>query len=200
MPAVTRHSQPSVPGRLLRPVVLVGIMGAGKTSVGQVLAGLLGVPFVDSDHEIEAAAGLDIPEIFARYGESAFRAGEARVIARLLSGGPLVLATGGGAFIEPGTRALIGARAVSVWLRAPADLVWQRVRGRPGRPLLAVPDPRARLEALIAERYPVYAEADVTVDSRADELHEAAARRIIAALAARDAPLPPGERLFGEPQ
>jgi shikimate kinase len=111
-----------------------------------------------------------------------------------------VLATGGGAFIQPATRALVREAAVSLWLRAELDVVWDRVKGKTGRPLLANPDPRGTLERLIASRYPVYALADVTVDSLASERHEAAAERIVEALRARDAGLPPGERLFGEPE
>jgi shikimate kinase len=188
---------PKLP-RLARPLALVGIMGAGKTSVGQVLARILDVPFVDSDHEIEAAAGLSVQEIFAGFGEPEFRAGERRVIARLLSGEPLVLATGGGAFIEPETRALIRARAVTVWLRAPLDVLWDRVRGKGGRPLLAGPDPKGTLEALIARRYPVYAEAAVTMDALPGERYQAAARRLVSILIERDRGLAPSERVFGE--
>ena len=127
-----------------RPIVLVGLMGAGKTSVGKRLAALLGVPFADSDAEIVEAAGMSIPEIFASLGEPAFRDGERRVIARLLAERPGVLATGGGAFIEARTRAEIAARATSVWLRADLDLLWDRVRDRPGRPLLQTADPQRR--------------------------------------------------------
>lgn len=174
------------PPRLARPLVLVGLMGAGKTSVGKRLAGLLQVPFVDSDSEIETAAGMSIPEIFARLGEPAFRDGERRVIARLLAEAPRVVATGGGAFIQPETRAVIAAGGTSVWLRAGLDVLWERVRDRPGRPLLATADPRATLAALHASRGPVYALADVTVDSHRGASHEATARRILAALRAYD--------------
>ncbi|WP_297970017.1 shikimate kinase, partial [uncultured Amaricoccus sp.] len=142
----------AAPAHLNRTLVLVGLMGAGKTSVGKRLAALLGVPFTDSDAEIVAAAGMSIPEIFASLGEPAFRDGERRVIARLLSDSPRVLATGGGAFIEPRTRAEIRAQATSVWLRADLDLLWDRVRDRPGRPLLAAPDPRAVLADLDRRR------------------------------------------------
>lgn len=176
--------------RLRRPLVLVGLMGAGKTSVGKRLAALLGARFVDSDAEIEVAAHMPITEIFARLGEEAFRDGERRVVARLLSEPPLVLATGGGAFIEPRTRAEIAARATSVWLRADLALLWDRVRDRPGRPLLATADPRATLADLHARRTPIYAEADVVVDSRRGASHEAMARRIIAAVQERDAERP----------
>ena len=173
--------------RLSRTLVLVGLMGAGKTSVGRRLAALLGVPFVDSDTEIAAAAGMSIPEIFASLGEPAFRDGERRVIARLLSGPPGVLATGGGAFIQPRTRGEIAARATSVWLRADVALLWDRVRDRPGRPLLDTRDPRAVLADLDRRRAPIYALADVTVDSRRGASHETMARRIVAAVRAHDA-------------
>ena len=176
----------AAPLRLRRPLVLVGLMGAGKTSVGKRLASLLGVGFTDSDHEIVEAAGMSIPEIFATLGEPAFRDGERRVIARLLAERPGVLATGGGAFIEPRTRAEIKAHATSVWLKADLDLLWDRVRDRPGRPLLRTPNPRATLSDLLDRRYPVYAEADVTVDSRRGASHEAMARTIIAAVQAHD--------------
>jgi shikimate kinase len=176
--------------RLGRTLVLVGLMGAGKTSVGKRIANLLQVPFVDSDIEIELAAGMPIPEIFARLGEPAFRDGERRVIARLLAEAPRVLATGGGAFIEPRTRAEIKAHATSVWIRAELGLLWDRVRDRPGRPLLQTADPRAALAELLDRRAPVYAEADVTVDSRRGASHETMAREIIAAVRAWDAARP----------
>jgi shikimate kinase len=172
--------------RLARPLVLVGLMGAGKTSVGKRLAALLEAPFADSDAEIEAAAHMTIPEIFARYGEAEFRELERRVLARLLGEAPRVLATGGGAFVEPRTREAIAARGTSVWLRADLDLLWDRVRDRPGRPLLAAPDPRGVLAELHARRGPVYALADVAVDSRRGASHEAMARAILAAVEARD--------------
>jgi len=177
---------PAVP-RLLRTITLVGLMGAGKTSVGKRLAALLHVPFVDSDTEVATAAGMSIPEIFASLGEPAFRDGERRVIARLLGAGrPIVLATGGGAFIEPRTRAEIAGLATSVWLRADVDLLWDRVRDRPGRPLLQTADPRAALADLDRRRAPIYAEASVIVDSRRGATHEAMAREILGAVAAHD--------------
>ena len=182
----TPHSHAPAAFRLSRTLVLVGLMGAGKTSVGKRLAGLLGVGFTDSDHEIVEAAGMSIPEIFASLGEPAFRDGERRVIMRLLGERPAVLATGGGAFIEPRTRAEIRAHATSVWLKADLDLLWDRVRDRPGRPLLRTPNPRGTLSDLLDRRYPVYAEADVTVDSRRGATHEAMARTIIAAVQAHD--------------
>jgi shikimate kinase len=174
------------PPRLVRTLALVGLMGAGKTSVGKRLAALLGVPFVDSDTEIALAAGMSIPEIFASLGEPAFRDGARRVIARLLAEAPKVLATSGGAFIEPRTRAEIRAHATSIWIRADLDLLWDRVRDRPGRPLLQAPDPRAVLAELQAKRSPIYAEADVIVDSRRGASHEAMGRSIVAAVQAHD--------------
>lgn len=151
--------------RASRPIVLVGLMGAGKTTVGRKLAAALDLPFKDADHEIEAAAGAKVAEIFAHHGEAEFRRGERRVIARLLGDGPMVLATGGGAFMDPDTRALIRKTAVSVWLRAELDVLMRRVERRDDRPLLKTADPRAVMERLMRERYPVYAEADLTVDS-----------------------------------
>jgi shikimate kinase len=171
-----------------RSIVLVGMMGAGKSSVGRRLAARLGLAFIDADSEIEERAGMTIPELFEKYGESDFRAGEARVIARLLDAGPQVLATGGGAFMNESTRALIRAKGVSVWLKAEFELLLRRIKRRNDRPLLKTDDPAARLKALIEERYPVYAEADLTVHSR-DVPHEAVVEEIIVALA--DKVLPP---------
>jgi shikimate kinase len=151
--------------RLRRPVVLVGMMGSGKTAVGQALAARLGVPFRDSDAEIEAAARMRIPEIFARDGEAFFRDREAEVLARLLTSGPSVLATGGGAFLRADTRDEIARRGVAVWLKADAGLLWSRVAGRGGRPLLDTPDPRGTLERLTAERAPHYAQAALVVEA-----------------------------------
>jgi len=179
--------------RLVRTVVLVGLMGAGKSSVGQRLANRLGVRFVDSDDEIVTAANLSIAEIFERYGEAHFRSGERRVIARLITGEPAVIAIGGGAFMDPETRAAIAGNAVSVWLSADLDLLVSRTAGRTHRPILNSGDPREILAGLIAERYPVYAQADVTVESRAGQTHEAMAARIIEALTARGGVLAKGE-------
>jgi shikimate kinase len=147
-------------------------MGAGKSSVGRRLAARLALPFTDADQEIEAAAGMTIPEIFARHGEPAFRDGERRVIGRLLSDPVHVLATGGGAFMDERTRAAIGERAVSIWLRAELDELTRRVARRTDRPLLKGADPRAVLERLMAERYPIYALADVTVPSSSGSADE----------------------------
>ncbi|MCC6718415.1 MAG: 3-dehydroquinate synthase, partial [Acetobacteraceae bacterium] len=147
-----------------RSIVLVGLMGAGKTSIGKRLAARLGLPFRDADIEIEAAAGCTIPEIFARYGEAAFRDGERRVIRRLLAGDPLVLATGGGAFMDPDTRAAVRHDATSVWLRASLPILLRRVAGRTHRPLLNAGNPAEILRRLMDQRHPIYAEADLVVD------------------------------------
>lgn len=149
-----------------RPLVLVGMMGAGKTTVGRRLAHRLGRRFVDSDEEIEKAAGMKIDDIFATHGEGGFRAGEARVIARLLRDEGIVLGTGGGAFINAETRALIKATAVSVFITADFELLFSRVSRRNNRPLLKTASPRDTLKTLIETRYPIYAEADVRVESR----------------------------------
>lgn len=166
-----------------RSIVLVGMMGAGKSSVGRRLATRLGLPFVDADNEIEAAAGMTIPEIFADHGEAAFRSGEKRVIARLLEGGPRVLATGGGAFMSEDTRAAIRARGISVWLKAEFEVLMRRLQRRTDRPMLKTDDPAATLRELMALRYPVYAEADLTVDSR-DVPHGTVVDAILAAMRA----------------
>jgi len=150
--------------KLDRPIVLVGMMGAGKSTIGRRLARRFGVPFHDADQEIEKAANCSVEEIFQRFGEQHFRDGERRVIARLLALGPQVLATGGGAFMDPETRALVTDAALSVWLRADIELLWRRVSRRGNRPLLKTEDPRATLESLIDRRYPVYAEADLIAD------------------------------------
>ncbi|HEY3918319.1 MAG TPA: shikimate kinase [Stellaceae bacterium] len=155
----------SLPWRAPVTVALVGLMGAGKSSIGRRLGQVLGLPFTDADAEIEAAAGASIEEIFARDGEATFRNGERRVIARLLDGPPQVLATGGGAFMDPSTRALLRQRAISIWLRADLETLLTRVARRGNRPLLKTGDPRAVLTRLMAERYPIYAEADITVDT-----------------------------------
>lgn len=171
--------------RLARPVVLVGLMGAGKTSVGRRLAATLAAPFVDSDEEVERAARMTIPEIFAQYGEPEFRDGERRVISRLLERGPQVLATGGGAWMNALTREAIRERGATVcWLHAELETLLGRVAKRGGRPLLATGDPREVLAGLMAVRYPVYAQADLRVDSHAGERHEAVVARMLDALAA----------------
>jgi shikimate kinase len=149
-----------------RSVVLVGMMGAGKTSVGRRLAHALNLAFADADAEIEKAANLSINEIFAAYGEAHFRDGERKVIARLLADGPKVIATGGGAYMSEETRARIAAAGVSVWLRAPMPLLMERVRRKANRPLLKQPDPDAVMRRLLSEREPIYALADIHVASR----------------------------------
>jgi shikimate kinase len=164
-----------------RTLVLVGMMGAGKSSIGRRLATRLGLPFVDADTEIEIAANASLPEIFDRHGEAYFRDGERRVIQRLLDGNAKVLAAGGGAFIQPETRAAIQKNAVSIWLKADRDLLLSRVKRRASRPLLRGGDPVATIERLIAERYPVYAEADIHVQSR-DVAHDVVIDDLLATL------------------
>jgi shikimate kinase len=174
----------SEPLVLPRSVVLVGLMAAGKSCIGRRLANRFGLPFIDADAEIEAAAGCTISEYFARYGEPAFRQGERRVMARLLNGPLCILATGGGAFIDPDTRRLVGEKAISVWLRADLEVLLKRVAGRAHRPLLQTGNPREILGRLMAQRYPVYAEADVIVDT-AEQPAEVTVNAVCAALAAR---------------
>jgi shikimate kinase len=167
-----------------RSIVLVGMMGAGKSSIGRRVAARLAVPFVDADAEIELAADMTIAEIFAVHGEPYFRAGEARVIARLLERGPQVLATGGGAFMNPQTRAALEEKAVSVWLKADLEVLTRRLRRRTDRPLLKTEDPVATLTNLLQLRDPIYATADVTVLSR-DVTHDVIVDEIIAAVGVR---------------
>jgi shikimate kinase len=163
-----------------RSIVLVGMMGAGKSTIGRRLSARLRLPFLDADTEIEAAAGMSIPDIFETHGEPHFRDGEARVIARLLDGGPAVLATGGGAFMREETR----DKAVSIWLKADADIIMKRVKRRADRPLLQTADPAATVGRLIEEREPVYQRADITIWSR-DVPHEKIVDECIEALHAR---------------
>lgn len=165
-----------------RTIVLIGMMGAGKSTVGRRLAARLGLNFVDADVEIEAAAGMSIPEIFAEHGEPYFRDGEARVIARLLDSGPGVIATGGGAWMRPETRERIRAKGISVWLKADSDVLLRRVKRRSDRPLLQTADPAATIEKLVTERYPIYAEAELTLLSR-EVPHDRIVDECIAALA-----------------
>ncbi len=167
-----------------RSIVLVGMMGAGKSAIGRRLGRAVGLPFVDADTEIEQAAGMSIPDIFEAHGEAYFRAGEARVMTRLLDGEPCVLATGGGAFMNPETRARIAERGVSVWLRADVSLLAKRVRRKNDRPLLMNGDPEATIRSLLDQREPVYGEADVTVESR-EVPHEQIVHEALAALAQR---------------
>jgi len=167
-----------------RSIVLVGMMGVGKSSIGRRLAARLGVPFVDADAEIEKAAGMSIADIFARHGEADFRSGEARVIARLLDGGPQVLATGGGAVMNADTRAAIKAKGVSIWLSAELDVLMRRINKRKNdRPMLQTADPAATLRELLVAREPVYALADLTVQSR-EVPHDAIVAEIMTVLAA----------------
>lgn len=167
-----------------RSIVLVGLMGAGKTSVGCRLAQRLDLPFADADSEIERAAGKTIPEIFADHGEEEFRSGEKRVIARLLEEGPQILATGGGAFMDEETRNNIKTQGISLWLSADLDLLYKRVKKRSNRPLLAQGDVKETLQKLIDVRYPVYAQADVEVASR-DVPHQKIVNTIIKELKAK---------------
>lgn len=167
-------------------MVMVGLMGCGKSTIGRRLAIRLDIPFVDADDEIERAAQKTIPEIFADHGEEAFRDGERRVIKRLLQNGPQVLATGGGAYMNPETRAAIRSAGIAVWLKAELPVLMRRVMKRDNRPLLKVSDPEAVMRGLMEARYPVYAEADLVVESR-DVPHEMIVDEIIAMLA--DSPL-----------
>lgn len=176
--AIDPGAAPGPAGHPGKTVVLVGLMGAGKSSIGRRLAQRLDLPFIDADKEIEAAAGCTIEEIFERYGEAAFRDGERRVILRLLDGPVHVLATGGGAFMDPVIRARVREVAVSVWLHADVELLLKRVSRRNNRPLLKDVDQREALTRLIEQRYPVYAEADLRVDS-ADGPPEQTVQRVI---------------------
>ncbi len=170
------------PQRPEKSIALIGMMGAGKSTVGRRLAKRLGLPFVDADEEIEAAAGLSITEIFERYGEAHFRDGERRVLARLVDGPPRVIATGGGAFMDPETRALMHARCTAVWLDVEVEILAERVGRRDQRPLLKGQDPLTRLRDLAAVRNPVYAEAPIRIRS-GGLAHDKTVAQIIAALA-----------------
>ena len=167
-----------------RSIVLIGMMGAGKSTIGRRLSARLRLPFLDADVEIEAAAGMSIPDIFETHGEPHFRDGEARVIARLLDSGPAVVATGGGAFMREETRNRIRDKAVSIWLKAEAEIIMRRVRRRADRPLLQTPDPAATVDRLLGEREPVYQNADITIWSR-DVPHEKIVDECIEALHAK---------------
>jgi len=166
-----------------RPLVLIGLMGAGKSTVGRRLAARLGLPFRDADAEIEEAAGMSIPDIFQLFGEAYFRDGERRVIDRLLREGAIVLATGGGAFMDEATRRAVAENGLSVWLKADLETLMRRVRKRANRPLLQNPDPEGTMRALMELRYPVYAMADVVVESH-DGAHEDVVEAVVAALEA----------------
>ena len=179
-----------------RSIVFVGLMGAGKTAIGRKVAAMLGLPFTDSDHEIESVSRMTIPDLFERYGEAEFRSLEHRVIVRVLESGSQVLSTGGGAFMNEQTRAAIAAYGLSVWLKADVDTLLDRVSKKQNRPLLKNADPRAVLEKLMMERYPVYALADVTVQTR-DERKEVIAGEVIEALGRHLAGDAQGSRSFG---
>jgi shikimate kinase len=170
--------------KLAKTIVLIGMMGSGKTAVGTALGRALGVPFLDSDHEIERAAQMTVAEIFARDGEPFFRDREAEVLMRLLSGPPAVVSTGGGAFMSERNRAAVAALGVSVWLRADLGLLWNRVRHKNTRPLLRTPDPKRTLAELLKQREPVYALAQVTVDAEPGLSIEQMAQKVVRALQA----------------
>lgn len=171
--------------RLKKTAVMVGMMGAGKTAVGTALARLLAVPFVDSDEEIVKAADRSIAEIFERDGEAFFRARETEVLSRLLKGDPVILSTGGGAFLSEANRKLIAGQGVSIWLQADLDLLWQRVRHKTTRPLLRTPNPRETLRTLYEARQPFYQQAEITVTASPELSVEDMARRVFEAMAAR---------------
>ncbi len=180
-----------------RSIVFVGLMGAGKTAIGRKVAGMFGLPFTDSDHEIETVSRMTIPDLFERYGEAEFRSLEQRVIVRVLESGPQVLSTGGGAFMSAQTREAIEAYGLSVWLKADVDTLLDRVSKKQNRPLLKNADPRAVLERLMLERDPVYALADVTVATR-DERKEVIAGEVIEAIGRHLESLAPMPRTLGE--
>jgi len=195
------HDAAPAPGgasRLRRPVALVGLMGCGKSTVGLRLAALIGAPFRDADAEIEAAAGMSVPEIFVSLGETAFRDGEKRVIARLLGESAMVIATGGGAYMAEETRAAISAAGAAIWLHADLETLVERTAKRKSRPLLNAGDPRAVLSGLMAARYGTYALAEMRVESprggRADDVAEA----VLAAIRAHDEAAPPERRILEE--
>jgi shikimate kinase len=180
-----------------RSIVFVGLMGAGKTAIGRKVAGMLDLPFTDSDHEIESVSRMTIPDLFERYGEAEFRSLEQRVIVRVLESGPQVLSTGGGAFMNDQTREAIATFGLSVWLKADVDTLLERVSKKQNRPLLKNADPRAVLEKLMAERNPVYALADVTVATR-DERKEVIAGEVIEAIGRHLTSHAPVPKTFGE--
>ena len=173
-----------------KTIALVGLMGVGKSSIGRRLAHVLGMPFRDADHEIEAAAGYSVSEIFAKFGEAAFRDGERRVIARLLEAPAHVLATGGGAFNDPETRRLIRAKAVSIWLKADLEVLAARVRKRESRPLLIGKEPMEVLRVQALDRYPAFVEADITIET-GESPHHVAVEAIVKALASLAPAAPP---------
>ena len=188
MMTIARSSADFEPKQLLdrlgsRTIVFVGLMGAGKTAIGRNIAHALGIPFADSDHEIEHVSRMTIPDLFEQYGEAEFRSLERRVIARLLKSGPAVLSTGGGAFMNESTRRAIARRGVSIWLRADLDVLMSRVTRKQNRPLLKNRNPRAKMQMLMDERYPVYGTANITVETR-DDRKEVIADEVLRALEA----------------
>lgn len=188
MMTIARSNADFEPKQLLdrlgsRTIVFVGLMGAGKTAIGRNIAHALGIPFADSDHEIEHVSRMTIPDLFEQYGEAEFRSLERRVIARLLKSGPAVLSTGGGAFMNESTRRAIARRGVSIWLRADLDVLMSRVTRKQNRPLLKNRNPRAMMQMLMDERYPVYGTADITVETR-DDRKEVIADEVLRALEA----------------
>ncbi|WP_296067874.1 shikimate kinase [uncultured Agrobacterium sp.] len=180
VPATLGEQARAMLGR--RNIVFVGLMGAGKSAVGRMVAQQLRVPFIDTDVEIERVSRMTISELFATYGEEEFRALETRVIKRLLRGGPKVVSTGGGAFINDNTRAHIRRGGISLWLKADLEVLWERVNKRDHRPLLKTENPKATLAALMEKRYPIYAEADITIESR-DVRKEIIATEVLTAIA-----------------
>ncbi|WP_180898049.1 shikimate kinase [Martelella soudanensis] len=180
-----RLRQKAIAGLAGRNLILVGLMGAGKSAIGKLVAAQLALPYIDTDHEIESAAQMTIADIFAAYGEPEFRALETRVIERVLAEGPAIVSTGGGAFINPVNRELIARSGLSLWLNADLETLWDRVRRRHTRPLLKTENPKQTLKDLMDSRYPVYAEADITVHSR-NVRKEAVMRDVLNALAAID--------------
>ena len=168
--------------KLKKMIVLVGLMGAGKTSVGKKLADNIGVGFIDADHEIELAAGMSIVEIFEKFGENYFRTGEKKVIKRLIKKKPQILATGGGAFLSKEIRELIKSNSISIWLKADLDTLWGRLSGKSNRPLLNRTDGKSALEALITKRYPIYQQADITVESKPNVSHGIMVKKILCEL------------------
>ncbi len=190
IPGGNEPSSPLLRAAAARPVTLIGLMGVGKTTIGRRLAARLDLPFIDADSEIEIASGMAVAEIFERFGEAHFRDGERRVIARLIDGAPKVIATGGGAFIDADTRALILARTLAVWLDADVATLVERVRRRDTRPLLKGKDPAEVLAALAAARNPIYAEAPIHIGSRRGP-HGETVDTIIAALAAANTDIAP---------
>jgi shikimate kinase len=173
---MNQNKPPTKPDADKQFVVLVGLMGSGKTSIGRRISDAIGLPFVDTDEEVVKAAGCPIPEIFARFGEEEFRSGERRVIQRILEGPPAVVATGGGSFLDPGTRSVIAKHGVTIWLRAGLDTLVERTQRKNTRPLLHEGDPREILARLMRERYPIYSKADIIVDVGGEHADQTARR------------------------